>query len=347
MATIVWNQLPDVSLIEVYRYLRDVDKLSMACVCKNWYRLFSSSVLWRERKIVFNSLAADRTLSKETAFLNKYGQYLNKLKLGFGQPSFKSCAVISKAAESYLRRLTLRNDIHLKEIDLDNLQMEQHWHFILSRNRLVTALCRMLRKQRYLQSVYLTSARMRIFDGCRILEALAKGPTASTIRVIYMENLFETNVYPIRQIRYVNAMSRFLNLEQIHLNYKYLNSQVLKMFGKKLSKTLEHLSLMLEGDIRGIEIQSEHWEEFTKNCPKVRVGIYLCTTIIRGNDLRPPFVRGIPVCEVYMTSWARIDDTEERLGTLLTHMGNNYKFTLGNHSVLFCFVLLYLRLPGL
>ena len=324
-----WAQLPDVSVIEVYRYLRDPDKLNMACVCKNWNRMFSSPVLWRERKIVFSSLAADRTAEKEMTFLSKYGHHLNKLKIGFSQPSFRSCAIISKAAESYLRRLTLRNDVHLKEIDLDNLHMEQHWHFILSRNRVITALCRMLRKQKYLESVYLTSARMRVFDGCRILESLSKGPTANTVKTIYMENLFETNVFPIRQIRYINAMSRFLNIEHLHLNYRYLNPQILKMFGQKLSKTFEYMSVMLEGDVRGIEIRPEHWDDLATNCPKLKVGIYLCTTIMRGNDLRSPFVKGIPISEIYMTSWARIDDTEERLAPLLTHIGNTYKSTLG------------------
>ena len=324
-----WGQLPDVSLVEVYSYVKDTDKLNMACVCKHWNRLFSSPVLWRERKIEFNSLAADRTAEKEIQFLSKHGQHLNKLKLGFGQPSFRSCALISKAADNFLRRLTLRNDIHLKEIDLDNLLMEQHWHFILSRNRVVTALCRMLRKQRYLETACLSSGRMRIFDGCRVLEALTKGPTVNTIKAIYMENLFETNIYPIRQVRYINAMSRFQCLEQLHLNYKYINSQILQAFGKNLSRTLEYLSLMMEGEVRGIEIPSESWEQFAKLCRKVRVGIYICTTILRGNDMRSPFVRGIPLVEIYLTSWARIDDTEQRLAPFLRHVGNIYKNTLG------------------
>ena len=327
--SIDWDQLPDVSLVEVYLNLKDTDRLNMACTCKNWNRLFSSSVLWRERTVEFNSLAAERTAEKEIRFLSKHGHHLNKLKLGFGQPSFRSCAVISKAAENYLKRLTIRNDIHLKTIDLENLHMEQHWHFILSRNRLITALCRMLRKQRFLETVYLSGARMRIFDACRILESLAKGPTVSTIKSLYIEDLFETNVYPIRQPRYVSAMSRFLRLESVHLNYKYLNDLVLRNFGRRLSKTLQYLSVILEGDVRGIEIPSHCWEELKEYCPILKVGICLCTTILRGNDLRTPFVRGMPISDVYLTSWARIDDTEQRLAALLRHFGNTYRSTLG------------------
>ena len=327
--TVDWSQLPDVSLVEVYLQLKDTDKLNMACACKNWYRLFSSSVLWRERKVEFSSLAADRTAEKEIKFLNKHGQHLNKLKLGFGQPSFRSCAVISKAAENYLKRFSLRNDIHLKMIDLDNLRMEQYWHFILSRNRLITAICRMLRKQKFLETVNLSNARMRIFDACRILESLSKGPTANTIKNLYIEDFFENNVYPMRQLRYLHAISRFLCLENIHLNYKYLSEEVLLYFGRRLSASLQYLSIMIEGDIRGMELPSHCWEELKSRCAKLKVAIYLCTTIIRGNDLTTSFVRGIPLCELYLTSWARFDDTEERLGILLRHIGNTYRSTIG------------------
>jgi hypothetical protein len=212
--------------------------------------------------------------------------------------------------------------------------MEQHWHFILSRGRVVSALSKMIRKQKFLECVYMAGTRMRLIDGCRILEALAKGRTKNTVKTLYMEDFFETNMFPFRTQRYVNAMAKFLALEELHINYRYLSSEMLRNIANTLPKHLVNLSLVLEGDIRGIEIRSDAWMEFSEKCPLANVGAYLCTTILRGNDLRTAFVRGLPLNQIYLTSWARVDETEQRLSIFLRHLGNMYNITLGIEYIL-------------
>jgi hypothetical protein len=124
-------------------------------------------------------------------------------------------------------------------------------------------------------------------------------------------------------------MSKFLALEELHINYRYLNAVVLRNMASKLHRSLEHLSLVLEGDLRGVEIPADAWMEFSEKCPLADVGAYLCTTILRGNDLRPAFVRWMPLSQLYLTSWSRIDETEQRLGIFLRHLGNLYNTCLG------------------
>lgn len=323
-----WGEIPDIALISIYSSLSDQNKLNVACTCKNWYRLFSTPKLWRYRRVVFDSQNAETSAEREVKFVEKFGHCLYKLCLNFGQPSFKTCMSISKAADMFLTRISGRNDIQIKEIEIEAMHMEQYWHFILSRNRLVTALCRMIRRQRLLQTVYLAGARMRVIDGCRLLEALAKGATGSTIQTIYMEDFFETRVFPFRNPRYVKVMSRFLSLKHVHINYRYLNGTILRNMANKLSRSLENISIILDGDVRA-EIDSGVWREFREKCPMADIGVYLCTTIVRGNDLRIPFVDGMPISNIYLTSWSRIDETEMRLAILLRHLARLYSNTLG------------------
>ena len=328
-AAMSWNDVPDIALIAIYSSLSDKDRLNVACTCKNWNRLFSSAKLWRHRRVVFNAISSEETAEREIKFLEKFGHCLYRLTLNLGRPTFKSCLTISKSVERYMNRFCSRNNIHIRDLDLESLHMEQHWHFILSRGRVVSALCKMIRKQKYLECVYMAGARMRLMDGCRILEALAKGRTRNTVKTLYMEDFFETNMFPVRTQRYVNAMAKFSTLEDLHINYRYLSAEMLRNIANILSKHLKSLSLVLEGDIRGTEIQSDAWMEFSEKCPLADVGAYLCTTILRGNDLRTAFVRGLPLSQIYLTSWARVDETEQRLSIFLRHLGNMYNTTLG------------------
>lgn len=330
-----WNDIPDIALIYIYSCLTDTDKLNVATTCKNWNRLFSTAALWRKRRVKFSAVTPELTTEKEIKFLDKFGHCLNKLSLNLGRPTCRSCMEISKAVECYLQKICSRNDINIRELDLESLHMEQHWHFILSRNRVITALCKMIRRQKSIEAVYMAGARMRLVDGCRVLEALAKGRSRNTIKSLYLEDFFETSMVPFRHQRYVSAMSKFSVLEELHINYRYLSAEVIRNIANKLSQAFENLSVVLEGDVRGLEIPSDAWMEFTETCPLADVGAYLCTTILRGNDLRPAFVRGIPLNQIYLTSWARIDETEQRLSLFLRHLGNMYNTTLENFAMFF------------
>ncbi|KAH3815899.1 hypothetical protein DPMN_144435 [Dreissena polymorpha] len=330
-----WSDIADTALIGIFSRLSDLDRLNAACTCKNWYRLFSTSALWRWRRVKFDTASPELTAEREIKFLDKFGHCLNKLSISLGRPNFKTCMTISKAAGVYFQRMHSRNDIRLRILELEGLHMEQRWHFALSRNRLVSSLCKMIRKQKYIESIYMASARMRLVDGSRILEALAKGATGSTIKNIYMEDFFEHNVFPFRYERFVTAMSKFSSLESLNINYRYINGVMLRNMANKLNHCLKNLSLVIEGDVRGIEIPADVWTEFGERCPGAEVGIYLCTTVVRGNDLRTTFVRGIPIGHVYLTSWSRVDETESRLAALLRHLGNLYHNSMNSFAMFF------------
>lgn len=332
-AFVSWNNIPDSVLIYIYSILSDIDKLNAATTCQNWHRLFSTAILWRNRRIVFDSVTAEIKTEREIKFLDTFGHCLKKLTLTISRPSFQSCMLMSRSVECYLKSVSGCYDMHIRELVLENMHMEFHWNYILSRNRVISALCKMLRKQKVLETVFLTRARMKFADGCRVLVAMA-GPKngSSIIKTLYMEDFFQTHLLPCRHSRYIAAMSKFVSLEEIHINYRYLNADILRNIANNQSPSINKISVVLEGDVRGTEIPTVAWTEFTTRCPLANVVAYLCISKFRRNDLRTPFVRGIPLNKINMTSCGRIYGTTRRLGTLLRHLGLMYNSTLGIYS---------------
>lgn len=171
-----WNVVPDLVLLNVFFQLGDEDRLSMALVCKNWYRLFQSPQLWRNRRVIFSTEKPFTTATNSLGFLKTFGKNLRVLTVGFAMPNFRNAKQISKAVEFYFNKATNVPDLRLKEFTLQNANMELYWHFILSRKRIISSLCRFLRRLHELTLINLIAAKMSLTDGCRVL---AKPPRPS------------------------------------------------------------------------------------------------------------------------------------------------------------------------
>jgi len=44
------NNLPDLALLEIHRYVDDGERVPTSCACKNWGKLFETLLLWRYLK---------------------------------------------------------------------------------------------------------------------------------------------------------------------------------------------------------------------------------------------------------------------------------------------------------
>ncbi|KAK3579530.1 hypothetical protein CHS0354_028360 [Potamilus streckersoni] len=323
-----WDNLPDIAIIEVYSYLPDNDRLSMSLACKNWRRLFETPVLWRCRKVIFKGLVADEIARHEITFLRLFGRQLHKLSIGFTGLSFRTCRDLALAADTYLSHLMKRTDVHLDSISFEELNLERFWPFVLSRNKLITALCRLLRKQRTLKTINMISTRLTLIEGCRVLEALGRYSAGTTVEIIFLENVFRTSVIPYENIRYVNALNRFQAIRFLHINYKYLREDILRNLAKTLESKFEQLNIIIEGRLVGEVISSKAWKALHGKCPNLRIGIYIYTTALE-NDPLPTLVDGMKIQACYIFSWSDLSSRKEELGKILRHVGGTYASSLG------------------
>ncbi|KAL5015671.1 hypothetical protein ScPMuIL_005260 [Solemya velum] len=324
-----WAVLPDIVLIKVYTLLEDYDRAQMARVCWNWHRMFNYPSLWRHRTIKFGSSSTDKTGHKAWKFAKLFAEYVRSLTLGFERPSFRTVKVVSKSAENFLFKLGNLNNLKIQYISIQYLNMEHYWHFITSRNRIVKALARFLKRQRHLLSMNLMAARLTLRDGCRILEALGRGGAGRNLDIIYMEHMFQTNILPFRYRRYINAMRKFTGLRFVHTTYNYTNNELLGIFSEQLGQNFLRMTIMIDTYVTTNKISTDEWKEFVKACPNVGVGVFICSPALRGN-IYSVLVRDIPVDAIHVSIWKALTDQDPQLiPNLLEHFANTYHETLG------------------
>ncbi|KAL3876181.1 hypothetical protein ACJMK2_034052 [Sinanodonta woodiana] len=309
-----WDDLPDIALIEVYSYLPDNDRLGLI-------------FLWRCRKIIFKGHAAEKIARHEIIFLRVFGRQLQKLSIGFTGLSFRTCRDLAMATDIYLSHLMKRTDVHLDSISFEELNLERYWPFVLSRNKLITALCRLFRKQRTLKTINMVSTRLTLIEGCRILEALGRYSAGTTLEILFLENVFRTSVIPYENIRYLKALNRFQAIRFLHINYKYLREDILKNLAKTLGSKLEQLNVVIEGRLVGEVISSKVWKVLHDKCPDLRIGVYIYTTALE-NDPLPALVTGMNIQACYITSWSDLSPRKDELGKILRHVGGTYASSL-------------------
>ncbi|KAL5015668.1 hypothetical protein ScPMuIL_005257 [Solemya velum] len=323
-----WKALPDVALVEIYSLLKDQDRARMARVCQNWFRMFSYPSLWRYRRVKFGGFCADDTGKNAWKFAKLFAKHVRSLTLGFGMPSFRTVKIMSKSAETFLRKLGALNNLKIQCISIEYLNMEYYWHFIISRNRIVTALSRFFKRQRCLLSINLIAARLTLIDGCRILESLGRGASGRTLESIYMEDMFQANVLPFRHRRYINAMRKFTGLRFVHTNYSYLSNELLEIFSDKLGMNLQRMTIMIDSDVSTHSITTAEWNNFVAACPSLRIGLFVCSFAPRSN-ISSVLVRGIPIDAVHISIWKTLTDENPNLiSNMLDHVGNTYYRTL-------------------
>lgn len=330
-----WNVVPDLVLLNVFFQLEDEDRLSMALVCKNWYRLFQSPQLWRHRRVIFSTEKPYTSATNSLGFLKTFGKNLRVLTVGFAMPNFRNAKQISKAVEFYFNKATNIPDLRLKEFTLQNANMELYWHFILSRKRIISSLCRFLRRLHELTLINLIAAKMSLTDGCRVLESLGRGQASKTLQTVFIEDMFQAYISPNKHMRYTQAMSKFKSISWIYTNYDTINAQIMKNIANCMGEQFQKLTLTIDCDVSSNIIRSEDWNNFAEHCPNAEVVVYIYASAFK-QDVPSILVPGIPLKEIDIVSWPSVDSArralESNISSTLCHVALTYSNRIGSYS---------------
>ncbi|CAG2251326.1 unnamed protein product [Mytilus edulis] len=219
--------------------------------------------------------------------------------------------------------------MRLKEFTLYHANMENHWHFVASKNRVVASLCRFLRRCRELEVLNLIAARVTLVDGCRILESLGRGAASKTLKFLYMEDMFQTNVIPISISRYRNAMSKMKGLTYIYTNYNTVNGEILRHFARE--QKMKTFTLTIDCDINSWVIEPETWTYFKGNVLTPKSYSIYASGFRHGIQHALP--ETVPMKEIDIIAWPAIVESraeaQTRLCGLIHHISNVYSDTLG------------------
>lgn len=329
-----WSNLPDVALLEIYKCLSDKERVATALVCKNWKRLYETPLLWRYRCVSLGGFNAMDSAERAWKYIQRFGKHLRTLVIRFHGPTYRTVKSISLATEFFLKKLATTAGIKIKDFTLFHANMERHWHFVASKNRVVSALCRFLRRCRDLETLNLIAARLSLVDGCRVLEALGRGPAAKKLKIFYMEDMFQSDVTPVSITRYREAMVKLVALEYIYTNYNTMCGDILRMYARQ--QKIDKLTLTIDNDVNNCLIPPEEWTNFKYNCPSTKVIFYLYASGFR-HPIHHALPETVPMYEVDIIAWPAIVenrmDSLQRLCGLIHHIGNVYSESLGKSAL--------------
>ena len=163
-----WTLLPDVVLTYIFRCLPDVDRHRMALVCRRWNSVFSNPCLWRYRYFRFGGLRSSRDeAQRAVGFTRKHGHALRHLTFLCETLTFRICKIYQMTITKCLSTLGCRS-CRLHTFVMSRLFIKTYWCFDFTRERLVAALARFLKRQTALKKFDMSGAMFRKTDGFKV-----------------------------------------------------------------------------------------------------------------------------------------------------------------------------------
>ena len=321
-----WTNLPDVVIVELYKYLDDRDRINTALTCKTWARLFSSPCLWRHRSFDMGGYRAFSNGIRACQYAELFGQHLRYLTITCSHPSYHTAKVFQRAMEDLLLKI---RPAKILEFEMERLELDRFWKYETARDKLVTSFVRFFKNQRNLKTFDMTGAQFPAVGGCRLLETLGTS-SGDKIQDIYIEDFFHSRIAAFQMPKYNAAIQNFTNLEYIAMNYNCLSDNVLEIFCKTLKGKLKGLNVKVyRNDPHHHKISSYMWKYIKKACPKLRVTIWF-ESIGFHEEILPVLSKDMPLCDFHM--WTGYDDEMDwQLSQTINHLADNFSDTIGKN----------------
>ncbi|KAL4223717.1 F-box only protein 39 [Mactra antiquata] len=316
-----WMSLPDLVLVEVFKYLPDCERANAALVCQSWYRAFKSPCLWRTRSFEMGGYKAQIYGERACKFATSFGQYLRYLAISCSHPSYHTCKLFQKTIDDFL--VTLKEaDAQLVDFELCRLELERYWKYDTHRDKLVSIFSKFLKTQRRLQCFDMSSAQFPAFGGCRVLDAIGHH-SGSTLQDLMIEDFFHSRLSLYNVKKFHKVITKFTNLQYLAINYNCLSDEVLEIFSKSLQRKLHFLNIkVFRNDPHFHRISGYAWKQFTLACPCLRVA-YWFESVGMHNEIAPILAREAPVKDIHL--WSGYDDDSDwRLSETIDHIADSY-----------------------
>lgn len=322
-----WAHLPDIVIIEIYKYLKDEEKVNAALTCQNWGWLYYTPCLWRTRHFDVGGYRVHYNGLKACQFATVHGRHVQNLSLSCSHPSYHTAKIFQRTMEELLFKM---RQAKLVEFEMERLELERFWRFESARDRLISSLVRFFRYQSRIQTFDMTSAKFPSVGGIRVLEILGNH-CGETIKEMYLEDFFHSRLAVFQVPRYINCLALFKSLEFLALNYNCLSEEVILLFAKTLPGILDMINIKVyRHDPRFHRISGNAWRALKKACPKLIVTFWF-ENVGLMNEIVPLLSKEIPVRDFHI--WTGYDDDADwRLNDTIRHLHQTYKDYLGKEN---------------
>lgn len=318
-----WVNIPDVVMIEIYKYLKDKDRAAAAITCKAWGRLFKTPCLWRSRHFEMGGYKAHSNGSRACGFANLFGSYVKYLSISCSHPSYHTTKIFQKAIDDVFGRM---RNAQLMEFELERLELERYWKYETPRDRLISCFVRFFKSQKYIRTFDMTAAQCNLEGGIKLLQALGSS-SGEKIEDLFIEDFFHSRIAVFQSDRYREAIYKFTNLTYLGINYNCLSDEIVDALSKTVEGKLECINIKVyKNDPHFHIISRNSWSLLRRKCPNLKVTVWF-ESIGHSTDIVPVLTKDIPLKDLHI--WTGYDDEVEwRLGTTLDHIGSSFNKTI-------------------
>nr|XP_002122397.1 F-box only protein 39-like [Ciona intestinalis] len=275
-----WDNLPHVSLIKIFTYLKESQLLELQFVCKRWYDVIRHTPsLWREKYFRFSG-REPRDLTHQpyryaTHFIRTFGKYLHVLEFRLHSPvSTGVCKKFQVCVKVCLNHLA-KSRARIKVLSLPMLQLDRS-QWMLYKEDFCSALAKFFCKSQHsMRDVCLRGARANFDDGYKVLYAMGYN-TGDTVTRLDLEDFFGRTPTPVYdKPQFVDCLKNFTNLQELDLNYSCLSEELLDGLAEKLNPdSLRWFYIKVYAyDPHNQVVWGHSWGALVKKCPSLKVNM--------------------------------------------------------------------------
>ncbi|XP_011306608.1 F-box only protein 39 [Fopius arisanus] len=319
----MWNQLPELILIRIFRNLNCEDRFNASGVCQVWRRGVAAPTLWRSVTILIDrDLASGFRLA--TVLTRKYGEHMRSLELAWSRPyvlskeTRNSANVKAQEGVDFLTALKSK-DVQLTEFILTNWYFGTNWNY---RGRILYALSHFLGSQSTLETLSLGNSNLGVTDVSKLLRAITQS-SGEGLKSLDLRGAFRDWQIPHNSSKYLRHLSRLHALSNLQLDYPSISSQcLLTLANTTTSLRTLHISIR-NTDQRQHTIENSAWQALVSACPQLAVS-YNIVNISHFEDMSYLLQPSVPMARFQMYCGHVWDQSRSRnfrstVGLLVTY----------------------------
>ncbi|CAL1534266.1 unnamed protein product [Lymnaea stagnalis] len=245
-----WSEIPANVLREIYQRSADVDRASMARVCKSWREGFHDPCLWRNKTIMFCHHQDEQALKVGDGFkytcgrnaiklVKQFPRYLKTLTITFMPAEWHSFTGMMNDFQTFSKLL---DDANLKSIifvEMESLRLTGQM-----RANFFKALKRLIEKQTFLEILFMDNIHFDTESGLQFLKSLATS-SGATLSLLSIKGFFLKEIPTLREREWVTGLQKLTKLRYIHMDYATMSEEVIKSWTKS-SPLLKYICLQAE-----------------------------------------------------------------------------------------------------
>ncbi|PIK37836.1 hypothetical protein BSL78_25326 [Apostichopus japonicus] len=273
----------------------------MAKACRRWYNgILRSPSLWRSTEVQLRGNWRDNS---EIDYIRYLGQYLKRLTVCGAIRCHRHTKKFQRSVTTIFANLYRQGPVQLNDLTITEFHFQSYFRGTsgaFARAGVIKSMNRFLRQQRKLRAIDLSFNTVTEEEGVSLLSSLANARCVTKLERLNIEEFFKNKERMYVSVEFVHAVTQFINLRLLVINYSCLSNELLCGLGNHANYIgkMERLDVRCSrSDSSDHAIHPSSWQSFKDSFPSVKVHFRL-HSLVKLNDLQRILVSQIPLTDL-------------------------------------------------